>query len=368
MNKRIRIKDVAKRVGVSTGTVDRVIHNRGRVAANVKEKVLEVMKELGFERNLLASALAKNKTYRIAVLLPDYNEDPYWEQPFAGVEKARKLVELYGVMIKYHFFKLLNAEDFLKKAKEILKTQPEGILVPPLFQKEGKWLLHQCEKNNIPCVIINTNIQNAKKLSYIGQDSYQSGVLAARLLNFGVHPMGTVIILDLSKGAPNAKHLIEKKEGFKKYFESHTQNKMEILTIEMENFNNPKKLKKFSTELIKKYPKLSGIFFTNSRAYKVIEYMQKEVIGKVKIIGFDLIEQNLKYLQEDKINFLINQNPIEQGFLGIQTLYKHLVLDEEIEPIQYLPLDIVVKENIEYYHKRGYSGTKNVFRKVLPDT
>lgn len=359
MNKRVRIKDVAKRAGISVGTVDRVIHKRGRVAPDVKQKVLAVMKELGFQRNPIASALARNESYVVAVLLPDYNEDPYWEQPFAGVEKARKQIEHFGITVEYHFFELLNPKDFHKKATEVLATKPKAVLFPPLFLKEGQWFLNECDKAKIPCVSINTNIPGSKSLSYIGQDSYQSGVLAARLMNFGASPNGTAIIIDFSRGAPNAKHLVEKKEGFNDYFKAHPENEIQILTMVMEDFNDKKKLKIFMAEIIRKHPNLTGMFFTNSRAYKAIECMSDEVIQKIKIIGFDLIDKNLIYLAEDKINFLINQNPIEQGFLGLQTLYKHLIQHEDIDPIQYLPLDIVVKENVQYYQKRGYQMAPN---------
>ena len=58
------------------------------------------------------------------------------------------------------------------------------------------------------------------------------------------------------------------------------------------------------------------------------------------------------YLQEDKIDFLINQNPNDQGYLGVMSIFKHLILKEKVEQIQYLPLDIVVKENVKYYLKR----------------
>ncbi|MFT4665102.1 MAG: LacI family transcriptional regulator [Polaribacter sp.] len=358
MKKRVRIKDVAERAGVSTGTVDRVIHNRGRVASVVREKVLEVMKELGFQRNMMASALAKNTIYRVAVLLPDYNIDPYWEQPYAGVEEARKLTHLYEIEIDYYFFELLDPSDFHKKAKEMVQTAPDGILFPPLFLKEGEWLMEECHAKKIPCVIFNTNIHPSKKLSYIGQDSYQSGVLAARLLNFGMLPNTTSIILNLTKGSTNARHLIEKKEGFRNYFENNTKKEIEVFDLEFEDFNDPIKLRLFMDQLLIDYPRLSGMFFTNSRAYKAIECMDEEVIQRINIIGFDMVEKNLKYLFEDKINFLINQNPIEQGYLGIVTLYNHLILKEQIDEIQYLPLDIVVKENMQYYQKRGYTITK----------
>ncbi len=70
------------------------------------------------------------------------------------------------------------------------------------------------------------------------------------------------------------------------------------------------------------------------------------------MVGFDLIEPNLQLLGENKIRFLINQNAWHQGYLGILTLVNHLILRKETPTIQYLPLDIIVRENVEYYLKR----------------
>ena len=53
----------------------------------------------------------------------------------------------------------------------------------------------------------------------------------------------------------------------------------------------------------------------------------------------------MEYLNEGYIDFLINQKPEEQGYLGINNLYKKLVLKEEIEITNYIPLEIIVKEN-----------------------
>ena len=61
MNKecnKVTINDVARVAGVSKGTVDRVLHNRGEVSAKSKDKVLKVIEELGFKPNLHASLLA----------------------------------------------------------------------------------------------------------------------------------------------------------------------------------------------------------------------------------------------------------------------------------------------------------------------
>ena len=61
MSNRIRIKDIALRAGVSVGTVDRVLHNRSNVSKKAVVKVQEALKEMDYQPNMYASALAYNK-------------------------------------------------------------------------------------------------------------------------------------------------------------------------------------------------------------------------------------------------------------------------------------------------------------------
>ena len=66
-------------------------------------------------------------------------------------------------------------------------------------------------------------------------------------------------------------------------------------------------------------------------------------------MGYDLLEKNLHFLNENVITFLINQNPKGQGFWGIASLADHLVFKKEVPALKYLPLDIITKENLQYY-------------------
>ena len=67
----VRIKDIALKAGVSTGTVDRVIHNRGRVSKKVEEDILKILREMNYEPNLMARALGSHRVYTLAALIPD---------------------------------------------------------------------------------------------------------------------------------------------------------------------------------------------------------------------------------------------------------------------------------------------------------
>jgi LacI family transcriptional regulator len=70
---------------------------------------------------------------------------------------------------------------------------------------------------------------------------------------------------------------------------------------------------------------------------------------RIRIIGYDLLKQNQALLQDGTIDFLINQNPKGQGYWGIVRLADHLVYRKKVSAIHYLPLDIVTKENLQYY-------------------
>ncbi len=352
MKKRVTIKDIANKAGVSTGTVDRVLHNRGNVAADVKKRVEKVMDELGYEKNLLASALAYNRTIRVMALLPEPEKDPYWKQTEKGVKKAAKSVQHYGLLVETIYFNYADSNSFLRSAKEALSKKPAAILFPPMFSEEAQWLLEKCKQLDIPNVMINTYLKDFDSLCYIGQDSYQSGVLGARLLNFGLSNEQTACILNLDFRTKFAYHLLDKERGFRAYFADNKEADINIIREDFDGFNDPDKLSAFLKNLLDTHPSLHGIFVTNSRAYKVLDCLEKISDRKIKIVGFDLVAANLKYLYENKINFLINQNPMEQGFYGVTNLFQYLVQKKEVEKRQYLPLDIVVKENADYYLKK----------------
>lgn len=65
---RIRIKDIAQMAEVSVGTVDRVLHGRTGVSEASRKKVENILKQLDYQPNMYASALASNK--KVCICLP----------------------------------------------------------------------------------------------------------------------------------------------------------------------------------------------------------------------------------------------------------------------------------------------------------
>lgn len=351
MKNRVRIKDIAEKAGVSKGTVDRVLHKRGNVSPEARQKVLAAIEELDYQRNIIASALAYNRAWRIAAILPRPEQDPFWQQPKLGIDRAYRAVRDYGVSIDFYHFSEASCEEFVAAAKKVLEGKYNAVLVAPIFAKEGHLFLDNCQKQGLKYVQINTYLPREDDcfLCYIGQDSYQSGKLAAKLLSFGVAEGDTAMILHLEKAVYNSMHLVEKEKGFKDFLEQNPTKRIAFHSTSFEDVFDREAFVRFLEDTLQKQPKIAGIFVSTSRAFHLVEALNILGRSELKVLGFDLIDDNLKHLETNKINFLINQNPLKQGYLGIINIFNHLVLKSEVKKIQYLPLDVVMRENVQYY-------------------
>lgn len=348
-NKNIRIKDIAEQAGVSTGTVDRVIHNRGKVSVKARKKILAIIKELDYQPNMIARALGTNKMFNIAALIPDDKVDLYWAAPKTGIERAERDLSQYGITVQKFVFDPYQIESFLKKAAEVADTNPDGILIAPIFHREAMPFLKDWREKNIPLVFFNTQLTDFEPESYIGQDSYQSGLLAGKLAQVGQPEGCTILMAHIDEDISNSAHLLKKEQGFLDYFSKNgLKNKYTLIKAEL-NRADKRNFNKELSAIVDANPNLKSVFVTTSKAYAIADYMNYNGIDGIRIIGYDLLPKNISFMNKSVIEFLINQNPQGQGYWGIYQLTDLLALKKSIAPIKYLPLDIITKENLSYY-------------------
>lgn len=334
----ITIKKIAKLANISVGTVDRILHNRGQVSQGNIDTVNAIIKEFGYKRNIYASNLAFNKKFRFAVLLPKFEDIEYWEAPFKGIKKAAEEFERFGVKIDYYYYKY-SSTSFKKMAQKVLTQEFDGLLFSPVFYDESVIFLNECKKKNIPIVMIDSNIKEVEGLAYIGQDAYQSGFLGGKLISFGIPIPNHVLIMKITREIESTSVYLQRIKGFYSFFKENP---------ELSNFNFSEISIKDSesNRLTKKmFEGINGVFVPNSRVHFVAKFIKENKVKNIRVVGYDLLKQNLEYLNEGYIDFLINQKPEDQGYLGINYLYKKLVLKEEVEITNYMPLEIIVKEN-----------------------
>lgn len=179
---RIRIKDIAKLADVSVGTVDRVIHGRSGVSEASRKRVEEILKQLDYQPNMYASALASNKKYAFACLLPQHEKGEYWTDVETGIYDAVETYSDFNVAVQISYYDPYDYHSFAEASGRILEQKPDGVMFAPTIPQYTKPFTKDLNLQGIPYIYIDSNIKEEPALSFFGQDSHQSGYFAARML------------------------------------------------------------------------------------------------------------------------------------------------------------------------------------------
>ena len=326
---------------MSVGTVDRIIHNRGQVTEENIEKVNAIIKDYGYKKNIFASNLAFNKKFKFAVFLPKNENIEYWQAPIVGISKAADELATFGVTIEYFFFDY-NLKSFNNTAAKVLKLDFDGLLFAPIFYEESVSFLTEYKKKNTPIVMIDSNLPEIEGVAYIGQDSYQSGYIGGKLISYGIKNESNVLILIINQNVESTSRtnvFLQRIKGFYAFFK-------EKQGLPKFNFTEINIKYDIENQLTKNmFDGIDCVFVPNSRVYIVAKFIKENNIKDIRIVGYELLKQNLEYLNDGVIDFLIHQKPEEQGYMGIGYLYKKVILKEPVFDLHYMPLEIIVEEN-----------------------
>jgi LacI family transcriptional regulator len=171
-------------------------------------------------------------------------------------------------------------------------------------------------------------------------------VLAAKLIDYGLDKNDELLSISNLMYADYFEHVQDRLNGLKYFFETQTTNKRIIHFLEIVN---PKfeKLAILLKEKLLQFPEIKGIFIDNSKAHWVGRILEENNISEIKLIGFDLIEQNIRYLQNGIIDFILFDYAENQGEQGLQILFDYVVTKKTIVKKIKMPIYIVTKENLE---------------------
>lgn len=280
-----------------------------------------------------------------ATLLPQPpSVDGYWNKPFVGVKRRIAELRQYGVQIQPYSFNQLDSKSFSKEADKVLELNPDGVVFAPFFKKESIQFIQKLNENKIPFVFIDSEIKDQGQLSYVGQDSYQSGLVSGKLLDLML-PEGNIMIIHFAKEMDNQNHLVLREKGFYDWFKNNS--KYKLFTSEVPDAEKGDWMKEASKKIQKE--NIKGIFVTNSKVFYVGELIERYKLSGIKVIGHDLVKENIEFLNKDIVQFLICQRPEEQGYNAINKLFRKVVQKRVIAIKNYTSIDIVTKENVDYY-------------------
>jgi LacI family transcriptional regulator len=339
----ITIKDIAREAGVSIGTVDRVLHGRGRVSAETAAKVRALVQEHGYTTDVFGRNLVSSKTHTIGVVLPHFDQESgYWQLVAQGAAKAEEELRRQRIVVKTGTFDRYSPAPFAELSPKLRTQTLDGLVVAPVAPSLAEPFVLSLN-NAIPYVFVDSTVSATHPLTVIGQDSYQSGVLAAALFGKTIPKSGSIAVIRI---CPDNPHICKRASGLLSALPSRLRAVVYDVAAPVTEDSVREMVAKACSDL----SDLVGVFVTNVLAHFAADYLVSiGEGGSIRLIGYDAVEKNAPYLRNGTIDFVISQRPVQQGYLAVYALYRKLVLNQQGDETIHMPLDIVTAENIDYY-------------------
>ena len=273
------IKDVAKRVGVSTATVSHVINKTRFVSEEVTRKVLEAIRELGYQPNAIARSLVKRKTHTVGIIITDIL-NPFYTAIVRGIEDVTYRSG-YSVV-------LCNTDEDPEKEflyiHILLEKRIDGLIISTAFRDGGHPLLPQLR--GIPLVTIVRKIRGLSSDAVFGDNTGGAYKATDHFIRLGHRRIGIISgPTGLSSGA-------ERLAGYRRAMEEHRIS-VDEQWIKIGDFKQETGYS-LTKEIIRKIPLPTALFVTNNQmavgALQALNELRVRIPEDISFISFDDME------------------------------------------------------------------------------
>lgn len=323
------IHEIAKALNIDSSTVSRALNNSDRVTQKTKDKVLAKAKELGYQRNLIASNLRTNKSNTIGVVVPRISRH-FFSSTIAGIEEAAYNAG-YSVIISQSLESLKREQRIVNN---LIANRVDGVLISVSMETTKGDHLKYFEAQNIPLVFFDRHCESVPDSSKVLIDDENAAFEAvSHLISQGCKKIAHF-------SGPQSLEIYKNRfKGYKRALQEHgiPYNRKFVHTsklMESDGYESARKL-------LNEFSDIDGIFVANDvSAIGAMKYMKsigKQIPKDIGIVGFsnepiseviepslttvdqsgfeigkiacDLLINNIKSKDENLINKTITLNP-----------------------------------------------------------
>ncbi len=335
------IKEIAALAGVSRGTVDRVLNHRGSVNPATAKKIEKIARELEYRPNVAGLVLAaQKKRLKLGVILFS-PENPFYVDVLAGVnEKAEELAGYNcTVLVRQISY---SVEEQLSAIDDLLAEEVSGIALAPQNDDRIRRRINELYSQGIPVVTLNTDIENSRRIAYVGSNYTKSGATAAGLLQLMTHGQVNVGIVT---GSSNILCHTERIAGFTETLKpcGDSIRITEIIEVHDDEIESYEK----TTKLLKAHPEINALYFTAGGVYggcRSVKALGRQ--KEMRIVAYDMVPTTRELMKKGTIAAVICQQPKLQGSKPLALLFTYLTTGQLPErEYNYVAVDIRIREN-----------------------
>lgn len=341
----VGIKDIAKALGVSTGTVDRALHAKPGVNPGTRARVLGLADALGYRPNLAARFLKSRKQIRIAVHLPR-EIALFWDSLREGIREAAAPYAP-ALHIEFGSYPRLG-EGGASLFRKALGGGVNGLIVAPGDPATLRPYIRRAAEQHVPVVCVVTDAPDTERLTSVSADPFTVGAIAGELMGRCLPQGGRVAFFT---GWLATEDHAEKLRGFASSLRA-AGGAVELAPV-VEAHDDEGEGYQRTLEVLRDHPDLKGIYVSTVNSLPVLRAADEQGrLPGLTVMATDLFPGLVPWIRSGKVAATVYQRPVNQGRLALQAVYQYLVDGTRPEPKIHVIPHLVMRSNLDMFLDR----------------
>ncbi|MBQ8092733.1 MAG: LacI family DNA-binding transcriptional regulator [Clostridia bacterium] len=314
-----KLKTIAENLGLSIGTVQRALHDKGGYSQETKEMVLKEAERIGYTANTAASALRRSPI-SIGILLPEPvgKNSYFFSYVWQGIEKAVSDLSIYQINLVRTFAEP-GSEEYVAALESFLNSTDsaiQGLITVTRHDKRVDQLISALSEKGIPIFIINSSYENAPANCYSISANRHIGHLGADLFSaIHRHTRGTLLLLG---GDRKNRLQVERSLDFCQRIGADCP---ELNLLEVHYYHDLPKLKAFVSDCLSRFEDIIGLFAVSAReTLTACQAVSDSGNRDITLIGTDAFPELLPFFESGILTASIYQYPAKQSYIAVHML------------------------------------------------
>ena len=339
------IKDIARALGVSIGTVDRALHGRPGINPLTRARVLKMAQTLGYRPNFAARHLKLNRKLRLYANLP--REIAFFFDTLRkGIAEAARPFQS-TIDLQFREYPHLGEGD-AEVFRAALEEGANGIIIAPGDPAAVKPLIRKAARAHVPVVCVATDAPGTERLTSISTDPAIAGAMVAEIISqISVRPAKALLVTgDLTTFDHS-----EKVRGFREFL-AFLGSPIEIATIAQAH-DDPVQAHQLTADALRQHGDIDAVYVCTANSIPVIQALDEAGrLARTLVVTTDLFPALLPYLESRQVFATMYQRPMTQGRMAFQALYQFIV-EGICPPLRHrLAPHVVMRSNLELFAGR----------------
>ncbi len=330
------VRSIAAMAGVSRGTVSRVLNNQPDVSAEVRARVLRIMEETGYRKDIRFQGVEK---IHIGVIVAHWQDEYFTNSTLHGIRLAERELNTGRIQLDVRRMNSRSDGEYIRVCEELLEGGARGLVINAPDNIVIAAEIERLTKAGVVVVTYNSDLPDSTRVCHVGQDLLKSGRIAAGLMARSLSAKDHILVITGNMEFHSNRVRID---GFLEH--------LKTLGFSSDSYDLKECYERYDlsydavSQALETLPKLHGIYMGTENVKACVDALAK-TRRRVTVVVNDLTPVAKHALKTGAVDFVVEQDFTAQVQQAILLLQKHLLYGQAVrKPVIHVQTSIVTRE------------------------